>query len=269
MTSLENSSMSTLELKQILGRGGYYQVFASQEKALKHMGNHVLTAPECRAWAVIMPEWKATLDPREEPPLNAREALKEQLMEGDQEIAQKLYNSWLEAIKSQYKSAENLNWAECQGDVLLAFGPHAVLVVVSGMKKMEAGATRVVVTAFIPGQGQAGETQAAQRMGRLRNDTPDPSERRTRGRDMQERQLLQARRSQRMLNPDDWYFNQVFKPAVKFLRREAGVAGFTPERRYKHDYSFIYAKIQGLESWTVADWRRICGGLKTREGVGL
>ena len=59
MTSLENSSMSTLELKQILGRGGYYQVFASQEKALKHMGNHVLTAPECRAWAVIMPEWKA------------------------------------------------------------------------------------------------------------------------------------------------------------------------------------------------------------------
>ena len=196
-------------------RNGMLRVFADWAKALQHVIDHVLSAPECFGWALVIPNYQAFVDPNQGR-RRLQYAQKAEKTKG--ESAQGLYDAYAAAIIGDIKDAVCLGWLASSGAVTVTLGTCGVLV----LTVRRNGTCRTVQTAFLPGQGSA----AAVVRSRL-----EPSDgfvfRRDASRDRPRarRHVVQSAREQRarQRRRPGWadehrLYYDVFKPAVQFIR---------------------------------------------------
>lgn len=237
-----------LRLGEIPGPDGAIRVFATGKAAIDHMLDHLLTAPECEAWAVLLPGWSGTLIAQRGQPelVPERTRFFQRLRGSDGAAAQALYDDWRQVLDGQHQSAQKLGWIGTRPGVRVCLGIHAVLMIIV---RTPGGSARLK-TAFIPGQGRPEEVRAARAEGRHRHDTSRPTSRRARWREKTRLSgWLEANGT-----PDQQYFYRVFRPAVRFLRdRYNAEADGIPDPNHR-DYDLVYEKLPRVGAWSWADW---------------
>ena len=115
-------------------------VHRTWEDALRHLCDHVLTSPECNAWAVVAPDYASILDP-DDPDRRWEYAVRARESRG--KTAQPLYDRYSEAVAGDALDARELCWHQSKGRVTVAVGTSGILMVIEDALR----------TAFLGGQG--------------------------------------------------------------------------------------------------------------------
>lgn len=256
--------MVSLQLRTVRhpGRTGLtVSIYETAQAACRHLQNHVLTAPECQAWAVVQPQLLEVVDLHN---ASARWQLCQRIQRLfkqhntqatlDSDL-QQLYDHYAVAVLEAAASASRLGWyAQHPGRcVTVAMGLNGILQVYK----------RTLVTAFLPGHGNAQETLAAKRENRLRRDSaPETLANTIRG--MRAGRRLSARAAARehrrrqdhladhSLETKRYY---VFRKAVQAIRADNRVgltSDGTPHSRA--DYTLLKAVLPPMSKLRLADW---------------
>src|SRR5262249_16066462 len=145
-----HAEMSGLVLRTVAhpAYGSEVQAFGDWEAACAHLRDHLLTAPECRAWALVVPACAevVNLEDADASRASAREA-----GAAGGASAQALYDLYASAVAADLRDAAALGWHRSAGSVTVALGTSGVLAVL----------VKCLRTAFLPGQGDARATAAA------------------------------------------------------------------------------------------------------------
>lgn len=253
-------------------------VHGTSGDAAWHLSNHVLVEPECFAWGYILPDWKDTLDTA---PPSARHYHRTQIRHTDGSSGQRLYDDYAAAIAADAADAVRLRWwarwdpppmttpppppigkkskrPDCKSDglpraarpVVVAIGLRALLMV---FEKEPGG--WVLKTAFVPGQGDPKEIAQADREHRPRSNTPP---RVPRGHRPDETAALDEKWSD-----DQWYYYRVFRPALKFVRRQReDIRGANDEQLGRH-YGLLNPRIPTeLRTGNETRWLNFCRAMR-------
>lgn len=235
-------------------------IYDTAQDAWKHLQNHVLTAPECEAWAVVHPELLEVVDLHD---ANARWQFGQQVNrsespdapEGTAQSLQHLYDRYAVAVQEAANSADRLGWHVChQGRrVTVALGINGVLQIYR----------KALKTAFLPGHGNAYETLAARRENRLRRDAASdsladsirgmragrtPSERAV----AREQRRRQAHVAEQSLDQKRYY---VFRKAVQTIRSDNRAALNSEGTAHSTaDYALLKAVLPPMSKLRLSDW---------------
>jgi hypothetical protein len=219
--------------------GSYVAFFADLERALRHLGDHLLTAPECQGWALVLPALADHVDPHD---AEARAAFFRRARSTHGVSAQAVFDLYREASARTASDAFLLNWHASDGPTTAALGTSGVLVLIDGPS---------VVTVYLPGQGDPAAVRASGEagagcLGRERQLMRRPEHRGRRERQEQERR--EARRS-----PEERLYYDVFRPAVQFLRKRYH-RSWTLDGERRHDDALLKKVLPpmsrlGLEGW--------------------
>jgi len=192
--------------------GTMVNMFADWQAAYRHLRDHLLTAPECHAWALVIPEYSHLVDPNDS---NARNRYAEQARASGGTSAQPLYDLYCLAVSSDANDARRIGWLKDRAAVTAAMGTSGVVMLVED----------VVKTAFLGGQGDPEATRQSQAV------SPDrqrglPRERlmRAGGRGepkgaVSPRELRRQRDRESQWTADERLYHRVFKPSVQFVKR--------------------------------------------------
>jgi hypothetical protein len=229
------------------------RIFADWQRACDHLRDHLLTAPECHAWALVAPAYRDLLDPADG---DARWRYDHAAQASSGAAAQPLYDLYAAAIVRAAGDAARLHWVFTCERVTVALGTCGLLLVVG----------EAVQTAFLPGQGDAARTAAAgattdpaglPREGGMRSGRPgryDPAE--------PERERRARAERERQMSPDQLLYYRVFRPAAQFVRkchhRQRDLRG----RLLPGDYALLKEVLPPQSRLKFADWqalRRPCG----------
>jgi len=212
-------------------------IFQDWLKACEHLRDHLLTAPECGAWATVIPGYAGLLDPASE---DDRWRYLQQASASQGLSAQPLYDLYCDALRGEVEDARLLRWYASDGEVTVAMGTSGILLVI---ERAPAPAGEVLRTAFLPGQGDPLRTQSARQHpggpGLPRQGPPcrpagprplppeSPKERRE--------------RAQREAHWDDLrrLYYRVFKSAVRFVRRCHRRPPQTQTAAQRRDYALL------------------------------
>lgn len=136
------------EIRDVRPKGRPIQFFATTEAAIAHICNHLLTAPECKAWAFLLDDQEDLVnasDPDE------RYRLAKAAVRGDCERVRPLYDRYANAVSRACDDARKLGWRAQGRDEdkrIEALGLTGVYVVCEPSH---------VVTAYLPGQSKVDE----------------------------------------------------------------------------------------------------------------
>jgi len=196
----------------------HVRFFRDWYHAYLHLRDHVLTAPECLAWAVVIPEYAGVVDPHD---ANARFRYVEGARQSQGASAQALYDLYRQAAALDAQDAATLGWVNTGAGVTVSLGTSGICILIED---------NVVNTAFLPGQGDAAATRQARDQANKINDASCvrglPRERgmpsgRTPHRNLsgsrREQRAREQRRQQRTPLEDLYY--EVFKRSVQFIRQ--------------------------------------------------
>ncbi len=191
------------------------RIFDTWELACDHLQSHLLTEPECRAWALVIPEIRNLVE-LEEP--ESRWAYSQKAKQTEGGAAQKLYDAFSQSVRTAAGEAHRLKWFNFRPvsswkTVTVALGTAGILMVVESWLK----------TAFLPGQGEPQAVREQQEQGGLRRDATA-----RRGRNMRSgrpglRAAADRDEQDQLLREQNWsdtqkLFYGVFRPAVQFIR---------------------------------------------------
>jgi hypothetical protein len=234
--------------------------FRCAEDALRHLLDHVVTHPECCAWALVLPQYDALLDWRD---ADARWRFAAEALATSGDSAQALYDLYREAVDSDAQGAGRLRWFVRRGSVTVALGTRGILLVVE---------RDVLVTAFLPGQGDPRRVVRTQRQGADGQSAP-VLPREGRGRWRGNPGWEHPRESRRRLEveerwtPAERLYYRVFRPAVQFVRATSydtsGMLG-----RPLRDYGLLRRCLPRMSRLRLQDWlacRRAAGLSGTEE----
>lgn len=235
-------------------QGRPLEVFRSWKAACDHLRDHLLTAPECLAWALVCPEYGAILDPGD---ADARYRYHDQACATEGASAQELYDAYCRAIHNNTTDAARLRWVRSADGVTVALGTDGVLVMIVG---------REVRTAFLPGQGSAQatrESSAKLKRGGLPRDRGMRSGRPERGseRESHRDRVAREEREARWTRLEKLYY-RVFRPAVQFIQKTHRGACDTNGQVVRSDYALVKSMLPPQSRLTLADWqilRRVRG----------
>jgi hypothetical protein len=223
--------------------------FADWERACRHLGDHVLTAPECAAWALVLPAMAEHLDLHD---ANARNSYHQEAQASRGMSAQGLFDHYRQATARAVSEAYVLTWHASAGSTTAALGTAGVLVLIEGA---------CVVTVYLPGQGSAAAVResceaAPTRLGRERG----LMRRRLDGhpRDNRPREQREARWS-----AEERLYYRVFRPAVQFLRERYHQSyGLDGMRRF--DGALLKRVLPPMSRLRLPDWQeyraQVCAG---------
>lgn len=235
-------------------RGQRVPAFRSANEALRHLLDHVLTHPECGAWAVVLPQYGTVLD-WADPDARWRFAREAQATGGAS--AQALYEMYREAVDSDADGAGRLGWFVDRGDVTVALGTRGILLLV------ERG---TLVTAFLPGQGVPQQVVRGTEQRAAGSKAALPREGRGRWRrvGVQEhpRETRQRLEIEKRWSPVERLYYRVFRPSVQFVRTAVyDASGML--RRPARDYGLLRRCLPRMSRLRLEDW------LAHRRSVGL
>ncbi|MCX7700218.1 MAG: hypothetical protein N2039_05025 [Gemmataceae bacterium] len=252
-SQFDASGLQLREIPHPLVPRSSVRVFPDAESACRHLRDHLLTAPECYAWALICPDYDKLLDVHN---ADARFQYWQEAQRTSGVSAQPLYDLYCRAIRINAEDAQKLGWHVGTTRCLIALGTDGVLLIISNY---------AVTTAFVPGQG----TPDAVREQRNSNSRGLPRERGMRSgrpnrsaddtfhldRLIRERREASWSRDQRL-----YYYG--FRPAVQFLRRFQRIAPTTNGDVAYLGYEAIKRRIPRLSQLKWPNWqdlRRQCG----------
>jgi hypothetical protein len=198
------------EIRDVRPAGRLIRFFATPDAAIAHICNHLLTWPECSAWAILLGDRLGAVDVSD---ADERYRLAKAVVRGERETTQPLYDAYALAASQACDDARKLGWrAESRddGERVEALGLTGLYVV------SEPGH---LVTAYLPGQARVDErifestptaANPLPREGSL--ELPDWKAGR---RDRQRRHRKAKAREWDM--PDRLYY-ELFRPAVRDVR---------------------------------------------------
>jgi hypothetical protein len=233
--------------------GRTVQVFSDWRKACEHLRDHVLTAPESEAWAVVMSGYGQVIDPADE---EERWRYLREAVASRGVTAQPLYDLYGAAVVRDAEDSVRLGWWRSDGGVTVAVGSSGILMVVEG----------VLRTAFLPGQGgpeqtRLGKLQGAQtalpRQRGMRSGRAGRFARDEAGKDLREREAREAHWTEA-----ERLYYRIFRPAVQFIRkchhRQRDMTG----RLVRRDYALLKDSLPPRSRLKFQDWvflRERCG----------
>jgi hypothetical protein len=214
--------------------------FADLERALRHLGDHMLAAPECAAWCLVLPDLADHIDPED---ANSREAYFRQARATRGVSAQPVFDLYRAASARAAGEAFLLNWHATDGRTTVALGTAGVLVLIDGPS---------VTTVYLPGQGNPAAVRASReaepdRLGRERR-LMRRSDRRPAG-----ERRRQARREARRSAEEGLYYG-VFRPAVQFLRRRYHQS-YTLDGVRRYDDALLKGVLPPMSRLGLAGWQ--------------
>ena len=191
------------------------RIFDTWELACDHLQSHLLTEPECRAWALVIPEIRDLVESRN----RNRWAYSQKAKQTEGGAAQKLYDAFSQSVAHRGRRGTptqvvQLLLVSSWKTVTVSLGTAGILMVVESWLK----------TAFLPGQGEPQAVREQQEQGGLRRDATA-----RRGRNMRSgrpglRAAADRDEQDQLLREQDWsdtrktLFYGVFRPAVQFIR---------------------------------------------------
>jgi len=231
------------------------RVFGSVPRALDHLRDHLLTAPEAEAWGLMVPDYRDVLDPED---WRGRSRLVREMMDQDGQPAGDLYRIYAQAIAQACHGGRNLGWHVETDGVEAYFYTTAVLVLL----RFDSGGDSVVLTSFIPGQGSADKV----RKSRDEDDSGGSIVRESTRRMRRGRRELREDR-ERSMREIEWseserrYF-RVFRPAVQFIRRShfdefAFDPGRGRARTRRHEYALLKKRLPSSSRLSYEYWREL------------
>ncbi len=183
------------------------QVFADWEKAILHLCKHVLSAPECHGWALLMRRYRSIINPDD---VEGMFAFGKEAHATCGVSAQELFDEYAKEVEKTVVDAAILGWRNRRGHVLVGLGSSGVLVVIEN---------GVLKTAFFPDQGET-ESSAKHQSQR---DIVLPKQRRIRsGHRHRVNHETEEQRRQRWADssPEEQLYHLYFRPAVQFVRKQ-------------------------------------------------
>ena len=239
--------------------GPQIMMFGSSRPAVDHLLDHLLTAPECIAWAAVMPRLRHHVDV-DSP--DARYDLARRIQYCPAE-AQGLLDDLASLLREELVEAKGLGWfkrwscsdlRQSESDVwaqatrlstqnrpvTVAFSTSGVLMVFE----------LVMCTVFIPGQGDPGAVIGSRDVDRSHNPL-----RRERGMRCQSSKADRPR-CPSMSALERVYFG-VFRPAVQFLRSLQHLTLDFNGRPVRTDYALIKDVLPSQSRLKYEDWRNL------------
>ena len=213
--------------------------FSSTEKAVEHLTNHVLVSPECLGWGELLKDWASLLKLETDSqrtaesgaPVESRTNFIQRTRQTKGCYAQELFNDWIEELKHQQKTADELDWIDHDRNRnhLDCFSIHGVRMVYGPAQGEENHSySWALLTAHIPGKGSAEEVKSSQEENRTRRDQ-DPFQNRERGRSRRSRrspdrsyqERAADRKRREKWTSDEHHYHSFFKPAIRYLKSRA------------------------------------------------
>jgi hypothetical protein len=236
------------------GPGTEVVIYSDWQDAVRHLRDHLLSAPECLAWAVVIPRYPEVLDPHD---AKARLRYLDFAESSRGRQSQPLYDLYSEAICQANREAGQFQWHASNGEITVSFGTSGILTVIRSLQPYEA----VVLTAFLPGQGVATTTLESQKAEGCNKRLPRESGMRDGpgGRTRIEHEKELARRQQRRqgFSREQRLYYDVFRPALQFIReqyhRERDLCG----RAIRSDYALLKDKLPRCSSLKFENWQRL------------
>lgn len=226
--------------------------FTSVADAVRHLLDHLLTAPECVAWASVLTEWAPLLDDTTAtPPLPERTSFRQRLTQTTGAAGQPLFDRWIAELDRQARSAASLGWWTLTTDRgRQGLGIHAARLIYAS-----SAAGWCLTTAYLIGQGDPAEVAAARAEQRLRHER-DP------GRSRRGRRNPLSRREQREADwsADERFYYRCFRPALRELRRTAiSTAALSAQLREnrEQDRQALWQVVSRTQPASCEEWCRL------------
>ena len=222
--------------------------FGNWERAVRHLIDHVLTAPECAAWAVVVPGLADHVDPADG---LSRVGFAERAWKSQGASAQALFDLYRGEAAAASRQAHALGWHAADSTCSVALGTAGVLVLVEG---------GVVATVYIPGQGSAAAVHASQ----TGTASALTRERRLMRRESAPREERQRRRREEAWSPEEHLYHRVFRPAIQFIRGRYHLA-YGLDGRVRHADALLKPRLPrmselGIDSWHTFREQASAGG---------
>lgn len=229
-------------------------VFRDAKRAVQHLRDHVLTAPECEGWAVILDGVMDRVDlGNDDARWRSARAITDQVQE-----AQALYDLYSGMIESQFTEAGQLHWFYEQSTLAVGIGTLGVLVVSEGA----GGAPDAVKTAFLPGQGVPIAVVRAREDSRptgalARESRAMRAGRRDRLHGDSEREARECERRMEGMTRDERIYYQVFRPAIQFVRRQYHRHRDVSGRPMGNDYAHLKSVLPPVSQLKYEAWQAL------------
>jgi hypothetical protein len=220
-------------------------IFDDWQSACVHLQRHLLTAPECHAWAMVDPEIAAVVDLDD---FRARWSWAQEGIATRGASLQGLYERFCRAVRRASGDAARLGWKTSHGGVMIALGTEGILMVIATTLK----------TAFLPGQGDPAAVVSAAESGGPRPDSPVPKARGMRSGRGGSAGPDSRRDRERRDRQADWSESQrlyygVFRPSVQFIRSQYH-RGLDVRGRRLSDYGLLKPVLPPLSRLKYHDW---------------
>lgn len=229
-------------------RGGEdVPIFGDWRSACDHIQRHLLTAPECHAWALVAPDLTEVIDLDDD---RARWSLSRRATDGLDESLPILYELYCRAVHTASRDASQLGWIAARRSVTIALGIDGILLVIESVLK----------TAFLPAQADPAVVASVEESGGPRSDSPSArirgmrSGRAKNGLDPARVPVWQDRRSTWSRARRIYY--EVFRPAVQFIRNQYH-DGRDVRGRCLNDYGRLKDVLPPMSRLKFDDWQEL------------
>jgi hypothetical protein len=226
-------------------------IYEDWHSACTHLQRHLLTAPECEAWALVIPCLDEIVALGE---ADSRWRYHRRMVETHGVEGQALYDRYCLALQQAGRDATGLAWhATCDG-VTVALGTTGVLMVIETSLK----------TAFLPGQGDPGAVISGRGPDEPRPDSVKPRLPGMRSGRTAERAVAvgcegsgRDRRSQAWTEAQKLYYG-AFRPAVQFIRSRYHLDLDVRGRRRLSDYGLLKDILPPMSRLKYENWLELC-----------
>ncbi len=224
-----------------------FRLFADWQRAVEHLSDHVLTEPECQGWAIVLADRTLPLQ-LDDKDARWRYAQQSHQPRGGQ--AQSLFDLYTDCIRKATDDAHRLGWhgENDNGSVMVGLGTNGVLVLIE---------ESFVVTAFLPGAGEASATrEAREQAGMSRSALPRERGMRTRRSGGADRELRQQQHRQQNWSHEEQLYYLVFRPAVQFIRSRYHSSRDLTGRLRCCDYALLKDSLPPLSQLRLQNWQQ-------------
>jgi hypothetical protein len=234
------------------------QVFPDLASARAHVRDHLLTAPECEAWALIAPGYAKVIVPGED---RQRLEIARHLEDNPEGAFLPLFEVYCRALAAETADATILGWVadSAARGVTVMLGTGAVLCLIE-----DPPSGPVVRTAFIPGTGEPEAVLSAKRddQGNLPRERSQRHQGTIASRRSERRKRQERGWEDRFSWPERVYYS-VFRPAVQFLRKQYLRNRDYQGRIIRHDYAMLKDVLPSCSQLKYESWlafRQRCRG---------
>jgi hypothetical protein len=225
-------------------------LFRTWQDAVRHLCDHVLTAPECHGWLIVLPGYFEIIDPDN---FDARKRYAAAAEQTRGVSAQPLYDLYALAVRVAALDSACLGWCNTDADVAVALGTSGVLLVIQGA---------YLRTAFLSGQGDAAAVResweaAGAGAGVLSRERGMRSGRPGRSAGAREHDRPGRQRAEERWSAEERLYYYVFRPAVQFIRSRYHASRDLTGHWLDCDYALLKPVLPPFSRLKLADWQEL------------